>query len=111
MRFFKHKYNGSLLGTYMSILRMSLDHKLVLRIPFETEKQSLIACNTLNPDPILKSQELDVEFETDSTVLICKFSGVSDRVIRVAISNVIDNIKTIIECIDEFDGKKDVLFT
>lgn len=91
-------------------MSQTLDHKLTLRIPFETKKQAEIACNTLNPDPILKSQELDVEFETDSSSLVCKFAGTSDRVIRVAISNVIDNIKTIIECMDEFDQKKDVLF-
>ncbi|CAH2354619.1 EKC/KEOPS complex subunit Pcc1p [[Candida] railenensis] len=89
----------------------TLNHKLVLRIPFETNKQSEIACNSLNPDPILKSRELDVEFEIDKNTLVCKFSGTSDRVIRVAISNVIDNIKTIIECMDEFDEKKEVIFT
>ncbi|CAK7895493.1 EKC/KEOPS complex subunit Pcc1p [[Candida] anglica] len=89
---------------------MSLDYKITLRIPFETEKQAIIARETLSPDPILKGTEMSVSYSADKSVLVCQFAGVSDRVIRVAVSNVIDNIKTIIECMDEFDGKKEFLF-
>ncbi|EEQ44900.1 conserved hypothetical protein [Candida albicans WO-1] len=89
---------------------MSLPYTLELNIPFETFNQAAIAKNTLSPDPILRSDELTIDYATDSNNLKAKFSGVSDRVIRVAISNMIDNIKTIIECMDEFDGKKDQLF-
>ena len=85
---------------------MSLPYTLELNIPFETFNQAAIAKNTLSPDPILRSDELTIDYATDSNNLKVKFSGVSDRVIRVAISNMIDNIKTIIECMDEFDGKK-----
>ena len=81
-------------------------YTLELNIPFETFNQAVIAKNTLSPDPILRSDELTIDYATDSNNLKVKFSGVSDRVIRVAISNMIDNIKTIIECMDEFDGKK-----
>lgn len=81
--------------------------KLTLQIPFETLKQATIAQRTLDPDPVLKLNELSVLFSTKDNTLICKFSGISDRVIRVSISNVIDNLKTIIETMDEFDGKKD----
>ncbi|KAK6453583.1 transcription factor Pcc1-domain-containing protein [Scheffersomyces xylosifermentans] len=87
-----------------------LPYKLTLKVPFETARQALIASQTLSPDPILKGNELDVTYDAEDTTLLLKFSGISDRVIRVAISNVIDNLKTIVECIDEFDGKKDVLF-
>lgn len=84
-----------------------LPYKITLNIPFETQRQAQIASKTLSPDPILKANELSVLYATDSTSLICSFSGVSDRVIRVAVSSVIDNIKTIIECMDEFDGREE----
>lgn len=90
---------------------MSLDHSLTLNIPFQTEEQAGIACKALSPDPILKANELVVNYSTEDKSLVVAFSGASDRVIRVAISNVIDNLKTIIECLDEFDGKEDFLFT
>ncbi|CAK9442164.1 uncharacterized protein LODBEIA_P59070 [Lodderomyces beijingensis] len=79
---------------------------LVLKVPFETQKQAIIARNSLSPDPVLKSNELNITFEVDEKTLVCKFAGISDRVIRVSISNVIDNLKTVVECFDEFDGKK-----
>lgn len=90
---------------------MSLDHCLTLNIPFQTGKQADIACRSLSPDPILKANELTVKYSTEENRLVVVFSGGSDRTIRVAISNVIDNLKTIIECFDEFDGQEDVLFT
>ncbi|KAI3406448.1 PCC1 [Candida oxycetoniae] len=79
-------------------------------IPFETSRQANIARNSLSPDPVLKQSELNVDFDVENTSLICTFSGISDRVIRVSISNVIDNIKTIIECFDEFDGNKSCIW-
>lgn len=83
-----------------------LPYKITLNIPFETERQANIASKTLSPDPILKANELNVRYTTESNTLLCEFTGVSDRVIRVAVSSVIDNIKTIIECMDEFDGRE-----
>lgn len=88
-----------------------LSHRVLINIPFENDKQALIACNSLSPDLILKSKELNISCSNSNGSLICEFGGVSDRVIRVAISSVIDNLKTIIECIDELDGREDVLFT
>lgn len=88
----------------------ALDHVVTLNIPFETPQQAIIARNSIAVDPVLKKDEISVEHTVEDSLLICKFAGVSDRVIRVAISNTIDNIKTIIECIDEFDGQKDTLF-
>lgn len=89
---------------------MSLDHQLTLKIPFETAEQAVIAQKTISVDPVLKKNEITVEYTVEGTQLVCLFAGASDRVIRVAISNAIDNIKTIIECMDEFDGQKDTLF-
>ncbi|KAI5956029.1 COX20 [Candida theae] len=84
--------------------------ELILNIPFQTPHQASIAKNSLKPDPVLKTSELKIDFEVDDKILRCKFSGISDRVIRVSISNVLDNLKTVIECIDEFEGKKDNLW-
>ncbi|CUM68636.1 uncharacterized protein PRCAT00006363001 [Priceomyces carsonii] len=89
---------------------MGFSHQLTLRVPFENERQSQIAKNSLSPDPIIRINELKVSYECDENTLVCKFSGVSDRVIRVAISTVIENLKAIIECIDDFDGKEDIIF-
>lgn len=87
-----------------------LNHTFVLEVPFPTEKHASIAAQTLSPDPILKADELTVDYTAEGSLFKAKFAGVSDRVLRVAISNMIDNLKTIVECIDEFDGKKDVVF-
>lgn len=90
---------------------MSLDYQLQITIPFETAKQAEVACNTISPDPILKKNELTVDYSVEDSNLICDFKGVSDRVIRVAISNVLDNIKTTVECMEEFEDKQHELFT
>lgn len=89
---------------------MSLSYSLTLNIPFETERQAVIASNSLSPDPILKASELTLKYSNEDNVLVCKFDGLSDRIIRVAASSVIDNIKTIIECMDDFDGQEGTLF-
>lgn len=89
---------------------MSLPYQIRLDVPFENERQATIAQKTLSPDPILRASELQVSYTNDGNHLICEFHGLSDRIIRVAVSSVIDNIKTIIECMDEFDGKEDQLF-
>ncbi|KAA8896426.1 hypothetical protein DIURU_005798 [Diutina rugosa] len=86
---------------------MSLDYKLELRVPFETARQAEIAYNSLIPDPVLKGNEININYSVDNNELVANFAGVSDKMIRVAISNTIDNIKVIIETMDAFDGKKD----
>ncbi|OBA21260.1 transcription factor Pcc1 [Metschnikowia bicuspidata var. bicuspidata NRRL YB-4993] len=88
----------------------SLDHIVTLNIPFETAKQAQIARDTIAVDPVLKKDEISVDYITEGATLVARFAGVSDRVIRVAVSNSIDNIKTIIETIDEFDGENDTVF-
>lgn len=87
-----------------------MECSLTITIPFETEKQAEIAQSLLSPDPILKVNELHAEYNAKGTKLVCSFVGVSDRVLRAAVTNTLDNIKTIIECFDEFEGKEDVLF-
>ncbi|ODQ77212.1 hypothetical protein BABINDRAFT_15704 [Babjeviella inositovora NRRL Y-12698] len=82
----------------------SLDYIFQLDVPFITTRQATIALNTLSPDPILKPNEITVEYSTKDTQLSIVFKGLSDRVIRVAISNVIENLKTIVECMEEFDN-------
>lgn len=86
-------------------------HRVLLDIPFETSRQASIACNTLLPDPILKADMLNVTFSVSGARLQCDFTGIDDRVLRVAVSNTIDNIKTIVECMDQFDGQEDTLFS
>lgn len=87
-----------------------LDYIVTLDIPFENEKQAQIAQRTMSVDPILKKNEITVDYSVQSNLLTCKFAGISDRVIRVAVSSAIDNIKTIIECMEEFDGKEKTIF-
>lgn len=87
-----------------------LDHQVTLTIPFETERQAETAQKVISVDPVLKQNEISVTFTAQGTTLLAHFAGVSDRVIRVAISNTIDNLKTIIETMDEFEGKKEAMF-
>lgn len=75
-----------------------------LRIPFESPEHAIIARNSLSPDPILKPEEISNNFSTNECDLIVALSGISNRVIRVAISNIIDHLKTIVETIEEFGG-------
>ncbi|KAM9938583.1 hypothetical protein OXX80_001926 [Metschnikowia pulcherrima] len=89
----------------------TLDHIVTLRIPFENNRQAQIARNAIAVDPVLKKDEISVDFTASNDTLVAPFAGVSDRVIRVAVSNLIDYVKTIIETIDEFDGEKDTVFT
>jgi len=89
---------------------MALPYQLTITVPFESEHQAVIAEKTLSPDPVLQGHELTIDYSTAGCNLQCKFSGVSNRVIRVAVSSVIDNIKTIVETMDEFDGKKSTIF-
>lgn len=79
---------------------MSFPFQITLNIPFETKEQATIAQNTLAPDPILKVDELKTEFTTNDNIFVCSFSGVSNRVLRVAVSSTIDNLKTVIECME-----------
>lgn len=99
-----------LVNVYNINLMSELSYRLSISIPFENDKQASMARKTMAVDPVLKSNELLIKFNQEENKLICQFMGTSDRVIRVAISNVIDNVKTIIECFDEFDGKDDVQF-
>lgn len=88
-----------------------LDHIVTVDVPFETQKQAEIAQRTMSVDPVLKKDEISVTYSVEQNVLQCRFAGVSDRVIRVAISNALDNIKTVVETFDEFDGQKETVFT
>ncbi|KAG7714335.1 hypothetical protein KL949_004505 [Ogataea haglerorum] len=62
-----------------------------------------IAQGSLQPDPTLKPSELQAAYTVDDNVLTITFDGVSERVIRVAANNTIENLKTVIECLEEFE--------
>lgn len=76
-------------------------------MPFQTSKQAQIAKRSLEPDPILKPSDLRVEYSTDSSTLVLDFQAVSARILRVAVSSVLDSLKTVVETLDEFEGVKD----
>lgn len=81
---------------------MAFSHRLQFCIPFESERQSTIAANSLSPDPMLRPEELTVDYHTDGPQLHITFEGASDRIIRVAANNVMENLKTVIECFEDF---------
>ncbi len=74
-----------------------------LHVPFETARDALIAQRVLQPDPILRPEDFQVEYEAKATVLDIHFKAIDDRVLRVGVSSVIDSIKSIVETIDELD--------
>ncbi|ESX01854.1 hypothetical protein HPODL_05114 [Ogataea parapolymorpha DL-1] len=84
---------------------MVFSHRLSYRIPFCSAKQARIAQGSLQPDPTLKPSELQAVYTVDDNVLTITFDGVSERVIRVAANNTIENLKTVIECLEEFEIK------
>lgn len=57
----------------------------------------------MEPDPILKPEELEALFEVDKNVLKIILRSSSDRMIRIIANNFMDNIKTVIECLENFD--------
>lgn len=59
----------------------------------------------MEPDPILKPEELEALFEVDNNVLKIILRSSSDRMIRIIANNFMDNIKTVIECLENFDPK------
>lgn len=81
---------------------MSLDHHLYLEIPFETPFQADVAVKALQPDPILRPEDFEVDYSATDYKLCVSFRSIDDRVLRVGVSSVIESIKTIIETIDEF---------
>lgn len=72
----------------------------VVTVPFESLRQAEVARNTLRPDPILKPSELVVEYAVEGLRLVVAFNGASDRVLRVAVSSTLENLKTVVECFE-----------
>lgn len=56
----------------------------------------------LQPDPILKPEDFQVEYSAADYKLCVSFKSIDDRVLRVGVSSVIESVKTIIETMDEF---------
>lgn len=77
-----------------------LNYSLSLDVPFETNEQAVIACRTLSPDLTLNTNDIEAICAPMGTRFTCEVKGSSDRVIRVAISSIIDSLKTIVECMD-----------
>jgi EKC/KEOPS complex subunit PCC1/LAGE3 len=77
-----------------------------VRIPFETERQALIAKQTIEPDPELRSQDLQKTLNVDGTQLVASFAASTDRNLRVAVNAFMDNINLVAECLDELDIDK-----
>ncbi|XDT19865.1 Transcription factor Pcc1 [Nakaseomyces glabratus] len=53
-----------------------------LHVPFETARDALIAQRVLQPDPILRPEDFQVEYEAKATVLDIHFKAIDDRVLR-----------------------------
>ncbi|KTB19575.1 EKC/KEOPS complex subunit PCC1 [Nakaseomyces glabratus] len=57
-----------------------------LHVPFETARDALIAQRVLQPDPILRPEDFQVEYEAKATVLDIHFKAIDDRVLRGSMS-------------------------
>lgn len=66
-------------------------------------KQAQTAVRVLQPDPILKVEDFQVQYTNNGNILVAEFQSIDDRVLRVGVSSVIDSIKTIIETMDELN--------
>ncbi|ODQ65455.1 transcription factor Pcc1 [Nadsonia fulvescens var. elongata DSM 6958] len=84
----------------------SLPYTLKLVIPFETSHHADIALQTLSPDPELKPDQLARAItisESSPSELVVEFLAVSDRVLRVGVNSMMDNLGLVAECLDELD--------
>ena len=83
----------------MSQLPVSLS----INIPFLNNNHALIAQKSLSPDPMLKPDTVNVQYKIkNNSILNIVVNGIDDRVIRVTVNNLLENLKTIIECFETF---------
>lgn len=80
-----------------------------LDIPFQSRQQALVAEQALRPDPVLKPDQSRIEYsvcgsEDCGGVLRIDVQGVDDRVVRVTANNVLESLKTVVECLEEFEN-------
>ncbi|AWU74745.1 uncharacterized protein C5L36_0B00120 [Pichia kudriavzevii] len=73
-----------------------------VNIPFGSIEQARIARDALRPDPVLKSDQSSLEYSVQDSQLNISVRGVDDRIVRVSVNNVLENLKTIIECFEVF---------
>lgn len=53
---------------------------------------------------MLKPEQLSVKFANEENVLKIILTGSSDRMIRIVANNFMDNLKTVVECMENFDN-------
>lgn len=82
------------------------ENELTLKVFFNSEKQASISCTTLSVDPILKENEIKIVFSVENKTLICNFKSNINKLLRSMVNNTINNIKSIIECMEEFDSNE-----
>ncbi|AOW07514.1 CTAG/Pcc1 family [Yarrowia lipolytica] len=81
-------------------------YTLDVEIPFPNDRQAQIVCTTISQDKPLKADELSHELTTKGSSLLIHFAAASNRSLRVGVNNMMDNIGTAIECLDELDLDK-----
>lgn len=74
-----------------------------MNIPFETAKQVNIAQQTLSADPVLKPDQSRISYVNKNTSLDITVEANDDRTVRVTVNNLLENLKTVIECFEQFD--------
>lgn len=74
-----------------------------VRVPFATSKQAHIACKALSPDPVLKADQAKLDYSVEDTSLMVVISSLDDRILRVTANNMLENLKTVIECFETFE--------
>lgn len=69
----------------------------------QSARQADISKRVMEADPILKENEISVDYKTDNTMLTVDFAASSDRILRTVVNSTIESLKSVIECFDEFD--------
>jgi EKC/KEOPS complex subunit PCC1/LAGE3 len=56
---------------------------------------------------VLKQDQSRIEYSISNndinSILHIKVFGIDDRIVRVTVNNLLENLKTVIECFEEFD--------
>lgn len=74
-----------------------------LNIPFQCAKYAIIAQKSLFPDPVLKAGQSKIEYSiTNDSILHIKVFGIDDRIVRVTVNNLLESLKTVVECFEQF---------
>ncbi|XP_062505283.1 EKC/KEOPS complex subunit Lage3-like [Corticium candelabrum] len=83
-----------------------MTYSFEIEVPFPTEREAQIACNSLSVDPEPRRSGCTKVLETEEATLKVRFTASEARIIRVAVSSFLDYLILVINTIKKFGPSK-----